>query len=107
MLDFEEFSKFYSLLGERPELSSIFDIYDTGHDGFLQKSELANFLKTDQQVTEDLIEIEVELDDWRWSGLLRTFSASCLGAPVDGGVWNDTSPDVTGWFHFDDDVRAF
>ena len=59
MLDFEEFSKFYSLLGERPELSSIFDMYDTGHDGFLQISELTNFLRDDQKVGEDFIDIEV------------------------------------------------
>lgn len=64
VLDFEEFRKFYSLLGERPELSSIFEIYDTSHDGFLQKSELMKFLRVDQKVAEDVIEIEVGFDEY-------------------------------------------
>ena len=59
VLDFEEFSKFYSLLSERPEMSSIFDAYDANHNDFLQLSELVEFLRQEQKVSEDVLVSEV------------------------------------------------
>ena len=41
-----------------------------------------------------------------WSIVWKRFW-HVAGAPVDGGIRNDASSDVTGRFHFDDDFRAF
>ena len=59
VLDFEEFLGFYELLVQRPEISSIYQQYATGPDGFMNADGLRNFLVAEQSEKDPNVNEEI------------------------------------------------